>query len=191
MLDFKQELTKLLEQETRPLPKDELVEIALAGQKMLMSLGKKQSELSIQFEEIYDIVVNMDTTALQEAMLTEKQRAGILAGTVVGLCDIIEDFCAFARSSGDAELDKQARMMWDNSGSMLERCGFARLGEDDQPLDPEIHAVQSAVVSSVPREHVVQVLQSGYRYLGAVARRAVVVLSKGMGEKTDEQDYRN
>jgi molecular chaperone GrpE (heat shock protein) len=191
MLDFKQELDKLLEQETRPLPGDELVEAALAAQRFLASMGKKQSELSMQVEEIYDVVGNMDSSALQEELRSEKRRAATLAGAVVGLCDILEDFCAYARDCGDAEIERQARMMWDNAGNLLERCGFSRLGEDGQALDPEIHTVRAAAVSSVPREHVARVLQSGYRYLGAVARKAVVVLSKGTGEEAVEQDYRN
>lgn len=191
MFDFKQELNKLLEQETQPLPMDTLTEAALAEQKILASLGKRQSELSMQVEEIYDIVENIDNAALQEAMQTEKQRADTLAGTVVSLCDVLEDFCAFARDSGDAELDKQARMMWSNTGRLLERSGFVRIGEVGQRLDPEIHTVRAAAASSVPREHVAQVLQSGYRYMGVVARRAVVLLSEGMGETADEQNYRD
>lgn len=181
MLDFKQELNHLLEQEAHPLPGDALAETALAGQRLLTTLGKKQSELSLQVEEIYDIVGNMDTAALQEAMLAEKQRADSLAEAAVGLCDILEDFCAYARDSGDAALERQGRMMWDNAGSLLERCGFARLGEAGQPLDPEIHTVRSAAASSLPREHVARVLQSGYRYRGTVARKAAVVASLGRG----------
>jgi molecular chaperone GrpE (heat shock protein) len=185
MFDFKRELNKLLEQETQPLPGSEFTEIALDGQRLLTSLSKKQSELSMQVEEIYDIVGNMDTAALQDAMLSERRRADTLADAVVGLCDVLEDFCAYARDSGDAELDKQARMMWNNAGHLLECCGFARLGQDGQPLDPEIHAVQSAVLSPAPREHVTRVLQSGYRYRGAIVRKAAVLVSKGMGDDTD------
>jgi molecular chaperone GrpE (heat shock protein) len=180
MLDFKQELYNLLKQETQPLPKDELTEIAMTGQQLLATLNKKQSELSLQVEEIYDIVGNTDTTALQEVIQSEKRRADTLAGAMVGLCDILEDVRAYARNSGDAELDRQTRIMWKNAGNLLERCGFARLGEDGQPLDPEIHAVRSVAASPVPREHVAQVLQSGYRYLGSVIRKAAVVLSEGV-----------
>jgi molecular chaperone GrpE (heat shock protein) len=190
MLDFKQELSKLLEQEAQGLPKDEFAEIALAGRQILVSLDKKQAGLSLQVEEIYDILGNMDITALQETLRTEQRRAGVLAGTVVGLCDVLEDFCAYARDSGDAALGEQARILWKNAGNLLERCGFARLGEIGQPLDPEIHTVQSAAISPLPQEHVTQVLQSGYRYLGAVVRKAVVVLSKGMGETENEQNCR-
>lgn len=183
MLDFKRELNRLLEQEAHPLQGDALAETALAGQRILTALGKKQSELSMQVEEIYDIVESLDTAALQEALRAETQRADTLAEAAVGLCDILEDFCAYSRESGNEELEKQGQMMWSNAGRLLERCGFARLGEDGQPLDPEIHKVRSAAASPVPREHVARVLQSGYRYRGAVVRRAAVVASKGMEER--------
>lgn len=186
MLDFKHELHKLLQQETQPLPQDELAEIAQAGRLLLSSLNKKQSDISLQVEEIYDIVGNMDTAALQEALQAEKGRAGELAAAVVGLCDILEDFRAYAAGAGEPELEEQARLMWKNAGRLLERCGFIRLGDEGQPLDPEIHTVQSAVSSPVPREHVARVLQSGYRHLGTVVRRATVVVSKGMEDITNE-----
>lgn len=183
MLDFKQELNHLLAQETHPLPGDGLAGMALAGQRLLTTLGKKQSELSLQVEEIYDIVGNLDLAAVQEALQAETQRADSLADGMVGLCDILEDFCAYARDSGNAGLEQQGRMMWDNAGDLLERYGFARLGEDGQPLAPEIHTVRSAAASpAVPKEHVVRVLQSGYRYRGAVVRKAVVAASLGTGE---------
>lgn len=180
MIDFKQELDKLLEKEPQPLPEDELPALLLNGQKALDSLGKRQSELSIQLEEIYDIVGNMDTAVLQDALLGEKQRVGALVGAAVGLCDLLEDFLIYAQGSGDEELYKQARIMWSNSDTMLQRCGLARLGEEGQQLNPEIHNVRSATRSPLPREHVARVLQSGYRYLGMVVRKAAVILSKGM-----------
>jgi molecular chaperone GrpE (heat shock protein) len=99
----------------------------------------------------------------------------------VGLCDILEDFCAYARQSGSGDLEHQARLLWKNSGALLEACGITRLGEEGQSLDPAIHRVQAAVPSELPREQVTQVLRSGYRYLGAIARRAVVVVSAGTG----------
>jgi molecular chaperone GrpE (heat shock protein) len=187
MLDFKQELYNLLKQETHPLPGDELAETALIGQQILTSLNKKQSEISLQVEEIYDLVGNMDNTALQNAVQSEQLRADRLAEAVVGLCDMLEDICAYARGSGDADLDKQMRLIWRNAGNLLEKCGFVRLGEVGQPLDPEIHTVRSVTASPFPREHVAQVLQSGYRYQGRVARKATVIVSKG---EANEQDHR-
>ncbi|MDR0671640.1 MAG: hypothetical protein LBF64_04930, partial [Oscillospiraceae bacterium] len=123
MLDFKEELNQLLGQETQPLPRDELAEMVSAGQRILASLGKKQTEISLQVEEIYDIVGHMDTAVLQEAMRSEKRRADMLVDAIMGLCDILEDFCAYAKGSEDAELDRQARVIWRNSTALLDHCG--------------------------------------------------------------------
>jgi molecular chaperone GrpE (heat shock protein) len=101
---------------------------------------------------------------------------------------MLEDFCAYARQSGSEALEHQARLLWKNSDVLLEGCGITRLGEEGQPLDPAIHTVQAAAPSAFPREHVAQVLQSGYRYLGALVRRAVVVVSAGTQETEQEGD---
>jgi len=191
MFDFELELDKLLAQENQPLPQSELVELAAAGRQLLMALNKKQADITMQIEEIYDVVKEVDTGVLQEALLTEKARAGKLAKTALCLCDLVDDFCAFACHSGDETLERQALLMRKNAGGFLEESGMTRLGEEGQALDPEIHSVQACAASPIPREHVAQVLQSGYRYMGAVMRRATVVVSTGTEEKADEQDYRN
>lgn len=178
-MNFEAELEKLLAQEGEPLSASALAELAAAERELFTEMNKKSADLSLQLEEIYDLVKAGDTRILQEALETEKNRAGQLAAAVVGLCDILEDFCAYARQSGSGDLEHQARLLWKNSGTVLEGCGITRLGEEGECLDPAIHRVQEAVPSELPREHVTQVLQSGYRYLGNVARRAVVVVSSG------------
>jgi molecular chaperone GrpE (heat shock protein) len=178
-VNFEAELEKLLAQEQEPLPEHELAELAAAETGLLAALNKKDADLSLQIEEIYDLVKEGDTRVLQGALETEKTRAGQLAGAAVALCDMLEDFCAYARQSGSEDLEHQARLLWKNSGALLEGCGITRLGEEGQRLDPAIHKVQTAVPSALPREYVTRVLQSGYRYLGLVARRAVVVVSMG------------
>jgi molecular chaperone GrpE (heat shock protein) len=186
LVNFEAELEKLLIREQKPLPHYELTEAAAAERELLAmerellaAVQKKQTDLSLQVEEIYDLVKEGDTRVLQEALDTEKGRTGQLALAAIGLCDMLEDFCAYARQSGNGDLEHQGLLLWKNSGALLESCGITRLGEEGQPLDPAIHTVQAAVASAFPREHVAQVLQSGYRYLGVVVRRAVVVLSAG------------
>jgi molecular chaperone GrpE (heat shock protein) len=179
MLNFEAELNKLLERESEALPQSELAELAAAEQKMLASLNQKQTDLSLQIEEIYDLAKEADTRVLQETLEAEKTRANRLAGAAVGLSDMLEDFCAYAAKSGSEELAAQARLLWKNSGTLLEGCGITRLGEEGQALDQEIHTVKAAAPSPLPREHVVRVLQSGYRYLGEVVRKAAVQVSTG------------
>ncbi len=188
MLDFKAELDKLLSMETEPLPDkgDELAEV-------LLSFGKKQTDISMQVEEIYDIVKDADDSAAREELRSERKRAVRLVNAVMGLCDIIEDFHVYAARNADEALAGQALMMWRNTEKMLEECGMSRIngyGETGERFNPEIHKVQAVSPSVYPREHVTRVLRSGYRHMGEVARKAVVVVSAGKGEN-DEQNNRH
>ncbi|MDR3320743.1 MAG: nucleotide exchange factor GrpE, partial [Desulfovibrio sp.] len=181
------ELEKLLAEEREPLADSEVAELAAAERELLTALYKKDADIALQVEEIYDLVKEGDTRILQKAWAEERNRASQLAGAAIGLCDMLEDFCAYARQSGNGELEHQARLLWQNSGSLLEPCGITRLGAEEERLNPEIHTVQASAPSALPREQVMQVLQSGYRYLGTIARRAVVVVSRGAEEAESEE----
>jgi molecular chaperone GrpE (heat shock protein) len=186
MMDFEAELKKLLAGEGEPLPQGELAEVLAESRNLLEALYKKQADLSLQVEEIYDLAKDADTRELQGVLNVERGRSQQLLGVVVGLSDMLEHFCVYAGQSGSAELEHQGRLLWQNARRLLESCGIVRLGEAGQPLDPALHTVQSAVVSALPKEHVVQVLQSGYLYLGMMLRKAVVVVSMGSGNPNPE-----
>jgi molecular chaperone GrpE (heat shock protein) len=191
MLDFETELNKLLSRETEPLPHYEFaqaVEMAALGQELLEDLRKKQTAVSLQVEEIYDLVKEQDTkslhdshtmTSLQEALEAEKTRADTLVHTAIALCDLLEDFCAYARQSGNEALEHQADLLRIQSGRLLAGNDIVRFGEEGQPLNPQIHTVQKSVESQFPHEQVLEVLQSGYMYKGALVRKAAVVVSLG------------
>jgi molecular chaperone GrpE (heat shock protein) len=187
-LDFEAELNKLLEKETEPFPQSELAEFAAAEMQFLAALTKKQTDVSLQIEEIYDLVKETDTGIWKEALNTEKGRAYQLLRTALGLCDILEDFCAYARRSGSEDLVRGGALLWKNSSLLLETCGITRIGEEGQALDPGLHTVQAAVTSPLERERIVSVLQSGYRYLGAVLRKAVVTVSRGSDDEIIENE---
>ena len=189
MIDFETELAKLLEQESKPLPQSELVELASAGQQLLQSLNKKQNDISMQIEELYDLAKESDNTALQESMRVEKARAGLTVWAVVGLCDLIVDFYEYSKQCENKELEHQALMMRKKGDGLLAGCGITRIGEEGQPLIPAIHSVHSAANSHIPHEHVLKVLQSGYLYMGTVLRKSTVVVSLGMESPEEpEQD---
>ena len=194
-MDFEKELNKLLALQSDPLPQLELAELLAAERQLLQALNKKQTDISLQIEEIYDITKDMDNRVLQDIVRDEKARGIRLAGTVIELCDLIDDFYEYTMQSGSEELEHQARLMQKNAGVLLEKCGITRIGEAGQRLDPEIHSARSGAVSSVSREHVVKVLQSGYRYLGALIRKAAVVVSLGIDaercSRIDEQNRWN
>jgi molecular chaperone GrpE (heat shock protein) len=178
-VDFEAELEKLLAGEQEPLPQYELAEVLAEGRALLEALNKKQADFSLQVEEIYDLAKEADARELREALSAEKDRLRQLLGAAVGLSDMLEHFYVYAGQSGSAELEHQGRLLWQNSRLLLENCGISRLGKAGQILDPALHTVQAAVDSELPKEHVVQVLQSGYGYLGTVLRKAVVMVSRG------------
>jgi len=173
--DFNTELNKLLAShsatEAEPLGADALSDV-LAG--LGKKIAKTQTDLSMQVEEIYDLVSESQNTnkALRESAAHEKR----LATALLGLCDIIEDFCTFA--DHDEALSKQANLMRKNADKRLAECSMTPIGEVGEPFDPTLHTVLSTENSPLPREHIAHVLNSGYRYMGKVLRKASVVLSK-------------
>jgi molecular chaperone GrpE (heat shock protein) len=189
MLNFEAELDKLLSHERGGLPRYELTELAAAGQRFLTELEKKQTGVSLQIEEIYDLVKDQDSRVLQEALEAEKTRANQLVSAAIGLCDLLEDFCAYAEQSGSGELKHQAGLLRGNSGGILAGCGILRLGKKGQILNPRIHTVKASAESPLPREQVVQVLQSGYMYQGMIVRKATVVVSRGDAGTEDGTGY--
>jgi molecular chaperone GrpE (heat shock protein) len=184
MVNFETELEKLLAKEQEYLPQNELTELMAVNQNLLNALNKTQTDISLQVEEIYDMAKE-DTAGLRETLEAAKGRLNQLLSTTVGLCDLLEDFCAYAEQSGSGDLEHQGLLLWENAQILLENCGITRLGETGQPLEPGIHKVQAAAASPVPREHVARVLQSGYQYLGTLLRKAAVIVSTGMEEDTE------
>jgi len=182
MIDFKKELQKLLDQESEPLPQGELEIFIEAERQLIQSLNKKQTDISMQVEEIYDMVKDADTGVLQEAVRDEKTRVNRIAQTVAGLCDLIDDFYEYAYKSGDGGLEHQAALMKKNADTLIENVAMSRIGEPGQQLNHEIHSVQAAVPSPAPMEQVTKVVRSGYRHMGAIMRKAAVIISKGTEE---------
>ncbi len=182
MLDFKNELDKLLELEAEPLAKAPLEELARSQARLFMSLDKRQTDISLQVEEVYDIVRELDSSELRDSLKEEKKRSQTLLEALILMCDMLEDFYAFARKSGDEALLGQAGLMLKNADGLLQSRGITRFGETGQRLDPKIHSVRGTAASGIAKEHVAEVLQSGYYYMGDVIRKASVILSAGTEE---------
>jgi molecular chaperone GrpE (heat shock protein) len=166
--------------EEEPSPENE-------AEAVLALFGKKQTDISMQVEEIYDML--QDDGSLREALKGEKKRSSKLLDAVIGLCDVIEDFCVFAAEGGDAELTKQALLMRRAATKYLESCGMTMInepGESGFPFDPKIHEVQAVTGSDYPKDSVVEVLRSGYGNRGETARKAAVIVSSGAPGETEE-----
>jgi molecular chaperone GrpE (heat shock protein) len=173
-VNFEAELNKLLSLENGGLPGQGF---AAGERELLAEFSKKQTEVSLQIEEIYDLV--KEQGFLRETAAAEKSRADQLVWAALGLADLLEDFCAYAGQSGSEELKHQAKLLWDKAGGILADRGILRFGGEGESLNPRIHTVQAGAESSLPREQVIRVLQSGYAYQNAVLRKAAVVVSRG------------
>ncbi|MDR1108388.1 MAG: nucleotide exchange factor GrpE [Spirochaetaceae bacterium] len=189
MINFEAELNQLLSREIERFPQYELVELAAAGQELLTELNKRQTDVSLQIEEIYDLAKEQE--GLRKRTDAETARADQLVMAAIGLVDLLEDFCTYAGQSGSEELEHQAGILWKNAGSILASRGIFRFGEKGQPLDPQIHTVKASAESPFPPEQVVQVLQSGYVYRNTLVRKAAVVVSRGRQDGTGETEAVN
>jgi molecular chaperone GrpE (heat shock protein) len=185
MLNFEDELARLLSRETEELPRSEGAELVAAARDFLAELNRKQADVSLQIEEIYDLA--KEQHGFREQTETEKNRADRLVLAAIDLADLLDDFFAYAGRSGSEELRHQAGLLKKSAGSILTAQGILGFGEPGQTLDPRIHTVKASAESSLPREQVVEALQTGYVYRNTLLRKAAVVVSRGQ-ELSGEAD---
>jgi len=177
-MDFNRAIEQLLALEEQPARQDDLAEILVREERLLSTLKRKQDDVSIQVEEIYDLVRELasENAAFRGLYQAEQERVRQFIQAVMSLNDQLDDFHAFAIQSGDDSLSHQAEIMRKQAAAALERCAMTRLGQPGQLLDPTIHSVQG--MRSIPGEYVTQVLQSGYRYQSTVLRKAAVLIGQ-------------
>ena len=171
-MDFAAELQKLIDAEETP-PLDPLAELALGQANLLKAIRKKEDDLSLQVEEIYDIIKEADDNA-KEVKAAAKREARLLE-SLLAISDMLDDVLRFLHEHGAAHVDIIAA----KAGEAMIACGAERFGAPGEPLDPRLHTVASAEFSETPIEHITRVLQYGCAYNGKIARKASVIISKG------------
>jgi molecular chaperone GrpE (heat shock protein) len=183
-LDFIRELERLLAQEPAPVA-DELTELAAGYTRLLAELTRKASDISLQVEEIYDII--KDNSEASQAATESIRREASLVNSIIAICDIVENFEQFARAVPD--LAQQAEVIRQQCDDALTACGITRIGTPGDAFNNKLHSVGAAVFSAYPFEHVAQVLHSGYEYRGKILRKAAIAVSKGaMDNAADSWD---
>lgn len=151
--DFNKELQKLQGDIPEELLKP--FEVSETGEKII-ELSRKIENLSLQTEEIYELVENNSPDAL-------------LLKTLVGLCDLLEVYFAVADADGAGR--RKLREILDGGGIDL-------LGAAGERLNPDIHrAVSSEKVEGVAAEQVLHIIQHGYSYRNKVIKKSKVVVS--------------
>ena len=167
-MDFTSELQKLLTLEESP-PFDTFTELAQAQMTFFECIQKNDSNISLQVEEIYDIIKDYDDNAKE--VKTAVKRENILVSGLVSLGDLLDTLVPYVQGHDQALTVKK--------DDILNACGVELLGFVGEQLDPRLHTVASAVFSEAMIESVIDVLEYGYVYRGKVIRKATVILSKG------------
>ena len=171
-MNFAAELKKLLDAEEVP-PHDPLAELTQANARLLESIVKNGSDVSMQVEEIYDIIKETDDNARELKIAAKREK--LLLGSLIDFCDLLDSLLQYVRRTGADHAETIAA----KKEEALDACGVETVGYLGQMLDPRIHTVASAEESDAPFESVIRILESGYTYRGNVVRKATVIISKG------------
>ena len=172
LMDFEAELKKLIAEEESPLL-DPLAELAQAHNGMLEAIHKTGADISLQVEEVYDIIKEADGNAKE--VKNSAKRETLLLGGMIAINDLLESLLLFIKSTGAVQTETIAA----KREEALKACGLEAVDSIGQRLDPRFHTVASAEYSEAPPESVTRVLESGYIYRGNVIRKATVMISKG------------
>ena len=171
-MDFAAELNSLLLAEVEP-PVDVLAELTKAHLTLLEALRKTGSDVSLQVEEIYDIVKDSDENAKEVRNAAKREQQ--LLGSFIIVSDMLDGLLQFIQPSGAGH----AATIAAKRDEALKACGLERFDGLGSFLDPRFHTVAGAEFYDAPPEHVIGVLECGYVYRGSVIRKAAVIISKG------------
>ena len=127
------------------------------------------SDLSLQVEEIYDLVKENDENV--RAIKAGEKREQQLIDGISGLCEMVNAFLPHIPGHAAVVLAKK--------NEILQACGLTPIGRVGEKLAPALHTTHSAIYHEVPAETIVDVLESGFIYRGKVIKKAMVILSKG------------
>ena len=171
---FAERLQKLLDEE-ETIPADPLLELTAAQLQLFDVISKNNTDISLQIEEIYDIVKDADENA-KRAKNAAKRESRLLESLIASL-DLLEGLSQYMRDTGtehwvtiDAKIEE-----------ILRFCGLEKTAALGQRLDPKLHTVAAAQEDELPKESIIRILESGYEYEGKPIRKATVIVSKGVG----------
>lgn len=109
---------------------------------------------------------------------SRKRAASDVLRDVLEVCDNLERALETSEDDG-AGLRKGVELIHQQFQGLFKRFGIESYESEGQPFDPRVHeAVQMVESDEVESQHVVNVVQRGYKLHGEVLRAARVVVSK-------------
>lgn len=124
---------------------------------------------------------NVRKRAEREISASAKYGTERLLGDLLSVCDSLELGLKAAGEAGEAagSLLEGMQLTHKQLLSVLERYGVKAVDPQGQPFNPEVHEAVSMVESAeVPPNHVLTVMQKGYRLHERSLRPAMVVVAR-------------
>jgi molecular chaperone GrpE (heat shock protein) len=163
-------ITKLLQHLT-PLREIPSTVVALIER---LDLQSKQSlELSLQIEEIYDIIKDGEQSA--DELRTLRSHELTLVEVVAQMTDMLDDLTAFTATI--PQLEEQSAAIANKTDLLLQTAGMLRLAKPGDALNPKLHTVVQTADAGQEPETITQVLRSGYSYKGKVVKKSQVIVN--------------
>jgi hypothetical protein len=157
MFDFNLELEKLKSAIPHELIKPFTVSEERCTAEKISELSGKLKDVSLQVEEIYEIVEN------------NSPDSGLIK-TLMDVCELLE--ANLTEFDADGAGKRKLR-------EILNEGGITVLGAVGERLNPEIHrTVGAEILNNILPEQVIQVVQTGYSYENKVIRKAKVIVTK-------------
>lgn len=161
--------------------------------KSLARLGKEQWRANQQAETLADQAkvaveeMRLSSVALRDQSEEHRRESARLhedamttAAKVLTFIDSLDDVRVLALQRGDGQWLKYVERLASDAVTMLQSIGLTEIPAVGRVLDPEEHeAVDTVERPAGGRQYaVVEVVQRGFRYRGAVLRRARVITAR-------------
>lgn len=184
MIVFEDEIRQLINADESALPPAYDLSGGIEVMNSLLSkIGKKQTAISMQVEEIYEFTQQNEETQQASTDVENMLRA------VIALGDIVEDFYRYASGSenniSDA-LRKQSEIMWKLTGKNMGLAGIVRIDDVGILFDPAINTVEeTANLPDLPHGLILAVLKCGYLKNGKLIRKSRVIANVAATEEVE------
>jgi len=148
------------------------------------ALAAAKKEAAANYDRYLRAVADLENYRRRVAREKDELRHAAAAGLLQHLLPVLDNLqLAVAAAQQDAAAGKIAAgvaMVQEQFRGVLERHGLKELKPLGQKFDPHQHESLSHQASAtVPEEHVLQVVRTGYTLHGKLVRPASVVLSSG------------
>ncbi len=145
--------------------------------KSLQKNDKRQMEMSLILEEIYENIQEISETAEENEKDQKISQQMILS--MVSLIDVIEDFYILYSKKDDSTFASQTEVLWNTIMKKSSLIGLTRISDEKTPSDIMLNTIVATEWdSTLPSGYIIRTLRSGYLYNNMVIRKSEVIVNK-------------